>query len=105
MGKGADLGAWIVACLALLADGGMLVMIHRPESLPAILAALGQRAGDIALKSVQPHAEKPATRILLRARKSRCGPLVIAPALVLHNAQGFTPESEALHRGAALLKW
>ena len=105
MGESADLGSWIVACLALLADGGMLVMIHRPESLPAILVALGQRAGDIALKPVQPHAEKAATRILLRAKKSRRGPLVIAPALILHDEQGFTPESEALHRGAALIKW
>jgi tRNA1(Val) A37 N6-methylase TrmN6 len=105
MGEGADLGAWIFACLALLVESGMLVMIHRPESLPAILAALGQRAGDIALKPVQPNADKSATRILVRARKSRRGPLVITPALVLHDGRGFTPESEALHRGAELLKW
>ncbi len=105
MREGADLGAWICASLALLAEGGTLVMIHRPDALPAILAALGQRAGDIALKPVQPNADKSATRILVRARKSRHGPLVIAPALILHEAERFTPESEALHRGAALLKW
>lgn len=104
MGEGADLGSWIIACLALLADGGLLVMIHRPESLPTILTALGERAGDIALKPIQPQAEKSATRILLRARKSRRGPLTIAPALILHDSEGFTRESEALHRGAALIK-
>ncbi|MGA3303008.1 MAG: methyltransferase [Methylovirgula sp.] len=105
MGEGADLGAWVLACLALLAEGGILTMIHRPESLPAILVALGRRAGDIALKPIQPHADKSATRILLRARKSRRGPLGIAPALILHDAERFTPESAALHRGAALIKW
>ncbi len=103
-GPGA-LGEWLAACLALLREGGVLVLIHRPDALPAILAALEGRAGAQALMPVQPRGDRAATRILLRAQKGSRAPLTIAPALVLHEGERFTADADALHRGTALIKW
>jgi tRNA1(Val) A37 N6-methylase TrmN6 len=105
MPSGASLEAWIAACLALLADGGLFVMIHRPDALPAMLAALAGRAGDIMLKPIAPQAGQPAVRLLLRAKKASRGPLAIAAPFILHEGKGFTREAEAVHRGETLLAW
>ncbi len=99
------LAAWISACMALLEDGGLFLMIHRPEALVEILASVSSQAGAITLLPIQPRAEKPAVRILLRGKKGSRGPLTIAPALVLHDAEGFLPPAEKIHRGEALIEW
>ncbi|QAY96298.1 methyltransferase [Methylovirgula ligni] len=99
------LADWLAACLALLRDGGTLVLIHRPDALPAILAALEGRAGAQVLISVQPRVDRAATRILLRAQKGSRGPLTIAPPLVLHEGERFTAYADAIHRGTALIDW
>ena len=105
MPAGATLEAWIVSCLALLAEGGLFIMIHRPDALPQMLAALERRGGDIMLLPIYPQAAKPAIRILLRAKKASRGPLSIAPPLILHEGDKFTSDAEALHRGEALIAW
>lgn len=105
MAKGVRLDSWIAASLALLADGGLFVMIHRPENLPAMLEALAGRGGEIAVKPIQPHHGKAATRVLLRARKGSRAPLTLLEPLVLHDEIGFTPAADAIHRGSALITW
>ena len=100
------LEAWIVASLALLAPGGRFVMIHRPEALSAILAAIGRRLGGVALLAVHPRAEQSAHRLLVAGVKGSKAPLRIAPPLVLHQASGaFTARAEAIHRGEAMIDW
>ncbi len=99
------LTAWILACLALLADSGTFLMIHRPEAMPEILAACGKRLGGVALMSVHSHRDKPASRILLRGKKGSRAPLSISPPLVLQEQGRFTPLAEAIHRGTRLLEW
>jgi tRNA1(Val) A37 N6-methylase TrmN6 len=105
MPAGVRLEDWIASCLSLLAEGGVLVMIHRPEALPAMLAGLAGQAGEVMLKPIQPQIGKPAVRLLLRAKKGSRGPLAIAAPLVLHEGPRFTAEAEALHRGQALIDW
>jgi tRNA1(Val) A37 N6-methylase TrmN6 len=102
---GVRLADWIGACLALLADGGQFLMIHRPEVLAEILAALDGRAGDILLKPVLPQADRAAVRLLVSARKGRRGPLSLTPPFILHEGNRFTPIAEAVHRGEALITW
>ena len=41
----AALAAWIAASLALVEPGGLFILIHRPDALPAILESLARRAG------------------------------------------------------------
>jgi len=100
----APLQAWIVASLALLAPGGRFAMIHRPETLPLIFAAFGERLGAVAARPVHPRAEADAIRVLISGVKGSRAPMRLSPALVLHDASGaFTPLAAAVHRGEALL--
>lgn len=97
-----DLAAWLRTAASLLVAGGRLALVHRAEALPALFAAFGSRFGAIELRTVQPRAETPAHRVLVRARLGSRAPLMLHPALILHEPTGaFTPEAEALHRGEA----
>ncbi|HEY5225298.1 MAG TPA: methyltransferase, partial [Methylovirgula sp.] len=105
MPAGATLEEWMAACLALLTDGGLLIMIHRPDALAQMLAAVEGRGGSVGLLPIHPQAGKPAVRILLRVKKGSRSPLAIVPPLVLHEGGRFTAIAEALHRGENLLAW
>ena len=103
---GATLEAWIRASLALLAPGGRFVMIHRPDALSVILAAVENRLGAVALLPVHPSANASAHRLMIAGVKGSKAPLRIAPALILHQADGrLTAEADAIHRGEALIDW
>src|SRR3984957_7332211 len=102
----ATLAAWIQASLAMLAPGGGFVMIHRPDALSVILAAIGSRLGSLALLPVHPAAGASAHRLLVSGLKGSKAPLRIAPGLILHQADGrLTAEAEAIHRGERLIEW
>ncbi len=95
-------GDWLAAAAALLAPGGRLVMIHRPDALPALLAACDGRLGGVVVRPVLPREGADAVRILLAGVKGSRAPLRLAAALVLHGpGGGFTAEAEAVHRGEA----
>jgi tRNA1(Val) A37 N6-methylase TrmN6 len=96
-----SLEAWIRACTAILRPGGRLGLIHRADALPACLEALKGRYGGLAIRPVHPRPDASAIRVLISAtRGSRAVPSLLPP-LVLHGPEGgFTPEAEALHRGA-----
>lgn len=96
---------WIRAALALVAPGGTIILIHRPDALPVILESLGTRAGGITVLPVYPRREACAGRILVRGKKGSRAPLAIASPLILHDGNHFTPAAEAIHRGALLIDW
>jgi tRNA1(Val) A37 N6-methylase TrmN6 len=103
---GATLADWIQASLAILAPGGRFVMIHRPDALSVILAAIGSRLGALTLLPVQPTKSASAHRLLVSGVKGSKAPLRLAAALVLHGPDGrLTPEADALHRGEQLIEW
>ncbi|MCJ2140569.1 tRNA1(Val) (adenine(37)-N6)-methyltransferase [Methylobacterium sp. E-066] len=96
------LDLWIRACTAILRPGGRLGLIHRADALPACLDALKGRYGGIAIRPVHPRAETPAIRVLIAATRGSRAALSLLPPLVLQgpDPKAFTPEAEALHRGA-----
>lgn len=97
---------WVGAAARIVAPGGSLVAIHRPEALGALLAALGRSFGDVRLRPVHPRAGAAAARVLIAARAGRRGPLALLPPLVMHGEDGgFTPEIEAAQRGEAAIGW
>ncbi len=104
---GADpLVAWIRACLAIIEPGGRFFMIHRPDALAAILAAAEKRLGGLSLLPVHPRAGLSAHRLLVSGVKGTRAPLRIAPALILHEADGkMTREANAIHRGETQIDW
>jgi tRNA1(Val) A37 N6-methylase TrmN6 len=106
MPKGGDmLTSWIRACLTLLVPGGTFLMIHKPDALPDILAAFGQRLGAVTVLPIHPQQDRPANRILLRGRKGSRTPFAVAPGLILQEQGRFTPRAEAIHRGEMLIDW
>ncbi len=103
----AGLKAWTTFLLKAARQGGRLTLVHRADRLADILACLSEGAGSFRIRPVQPFADQPAKRVLVRAVKGGRAPLVLLPSLVLHARDGakHTPEAEAILRGEAALSW
>lgn len=97
-----DLEQWIAAAERLLRGNGRIVLMHRPEKIATILAALEGRFGAIELIPVQAKASGPAIRVIVRAQKGKRTPLALLPPFVLAGDDGRpTHAAEAVLRGAA----
>lgn len=101
----ADLLAWTKFLVAACKPRGRLTLIHRTEVLPALLAALDRRFGDLQIFPVQSRPNLAAGRILLRGTKGSRAPLSLRPAIVMHDTSGNTyrPDIDAVLRGSASL--
>ena len=99
------LAAWIAVAATCLKPGGLLVLIHRADAVPDLLAACRPLFGNVVLLPILPQADRPARRVLIRARKGSGAPFAIAPPLVLHADGAFTPLAAAIHRGEACVPW
>lgn len=99
------LAAWTRFLLKAVREGGTITVIHRADRLADLLAGLGETAGSFAVRPVQPYADEPAKRVLVRAVKTGRAPLRLLPPLVLHARGGgkHTAEAEAVLRGEAAL--
>jgi tRNA1(Val) A37 N6-methylase TrmN6 len=103
----AGLAAWTGFLLKAVREGGTITIIHRADRLADILALLALKAGSFRIRPVQPFADEPAKRVMVRAVKTGRAPLVLLPALVLHPREGgkHTDTVEAILRGEAALDW
>ena len=101
------LAAWTAFLLKAAREGGTITIIHRADRLADILALLTPKAGSFRIRPVQPFADAPAKRVLVRAIKTGKAPLVLLPALVLHERDGgqHSAAAEAILRGDAALDW
>lgn len=99
-----NIGKWIGACLAVLKTKGRITLVNRAEALPATLAALDYRAGEIVIVPLWPKAGEAARRVIVTARKGAKTGAKLHPGFVLHEADGsFTSMIDAaLRKGAAL---
>lgn len=98
---------WARFLLKAVRETGTITLIHRADRLADILALLGKGAGSFRIRPVHPFADEPAKRVLVRAVKTGKAPLVLLPALVLHDRSGgkHTAEADAILRGQADLNW
>ena len=102
---GEALAAWLRACLALLAPGGVFRMIHRADALAPSLAAIGGRLGGVTVLPVHPRADAAAVRVLIGGVKGSRAPLSLLPPLILHEASGaFTKQAESIAAGAGRIE-
>jgi tRNA1(Val) A37 N6-methylase TrmN6 len=103
----AGLGGWVAYLLKSVRDGGTITVIHRADRLADLLALLGPNAGAFQIRPVQPFADEPAGRVIVRAVRGGKAPLRLLPALVLHERGGakHAPAAEAILRGEADLPW
>ena len=97
------LKAWTDILMASVKDGGRILIIHRADRLADILGLLGEKCGSFAILPIQPFADQPAKRVLVRAIKRGKAPLVLHPALMLHDRSDakHTVEADALLKGEA----
>lgn len=103
----AGLSAWTAFALKAVREGGTITLIHRADRLADMLALLAPKAGSFRIRPVQPFSDTPAKRVLVRAVKTGKAPLVLLPALVLHDREGgkHSAQAEAILRGEAALGW
>ena len=98
------LAVWLRACLACLAPGGGLRLIHRADALARLLAALEGRAGAVRVAPIRPRPDAPATRVVIAAIKGSKAPLRLETGVALAGADGTPdPFAQALLTGAARL--
>jgi len=76
----APLTEWVRASLALLAPGGVFIMIHRADALAECLFAVEKRLGGVSILPVHTQEGAPATRLILRGVKGSKAPLSLLPA-------------------------
>jgi len=102
------LAAWSRFLLDAVRHGGAVTVIHRADRLADLLSTLSAGGGSFAVRPVQPFADAPAKRVLVRAVKGGRAPLTLLPALILHDrnaAAVHTPEADAILRGEASIGW
>ncbi len=97
--------AWLRTAGWIVKPGGGVAVIARPPSLPAILAAMRPYFGRAEVKPLHPRADRPAIRIVVRARRGDNRPLELMPPLVLHGpgSDRFSEEADAINNGRASL--
>lgn len=106
------LADWLRAGLRRLKPGGRISVIHAPERLGDILAALSGRAGAVEILPVTPRRDAPARRVLVSARKLRGGGVRLWPPFTLHEdaadgggKTGYTRDASIVLRDAGGLPW
>ena len=100
----ADLAAWVRFALTMVRPKGSITFIHRADRMEQLLAQLMGRAGEIIVFPLWAGHDKPAKRIIVRARKAIETPTRLTPGLVLHEADGrYTPAADGVLRGGAAL--
>jgi tRNA1(Val) A37 N6-methylase TrmN6 len=96
----AALGDWIRFALSMVKPKGSVTLIHRADRIDAVLGQIAGRAGEVVVFPLWPGQGRPATRILVRARKQVASPARLAVGMMLHEADGrFSQAAEAVLRG------
>jgi len=96
----ADLAHWLAVAVQAAQHAGTLLLIHRSDRLDEAVARLSQLGwGDVTIKHLP-----PASRVLVRARRSAAPRRRTAAPLLLHRPEGgYTQAAEAILRGGAPL--
>jgi tRNA1(Val) A37 N6-methylase TrmN6 len=96
---------WAALLVGALGRGGRAGFVLPASRLEEGIAALRKAGlGGTEIMPLWPRARRPARRVLLRARRAPRAPSILLPGLVLHDAEGWTTEADAVLRGAAL-RW
>ncbi|MEI9932090.1 MAG: methyltransferase [Rhizomicrobium sp.] len=96
------LGDWMEAGLKRNVSGGTFTTILRANRMAEALARLPERG--VTIFPLWPRAGESAKRVILQARKGSRAENVLAPGLVLHEADGhYTQEADAVLRDGAAL--
>jgi tRNA1(Val) A37 N6-methylase TrmN6 len=96
----ANLGDWVRFALSMVKAKGTVTFIHRADRIDGLLGQIAGRAGEVVVFPLWAGEDRPASRVIVRARKQVAAPARLARGLVLHEADGrFTAAAEAVLRG------
>ena len=100
----ARLSDWLRFCLTMARPKGCVTLVHRADRLDQLLGDLRGQAGEITVFPLWPGGARPATRVLVRARKGSAAPTRLAAGLVLHETDGsYSAAAQAVLRDGAAL--
>jgi tRNA1(Val) A37 N6-methylase TrmN6 len=100
----AELGDWIRFALTMVKSKGTVTFIHRADRIDGLLGQIAGKAGEVVVFPLWPGQGRPASRILVRARKQVASPARLAVGLILHEPDGrFSEAAEAVLRGGHAL--
>jgi tRNA1(Val) A37 N6-methylase TrmN6 len=96
------LGDWADVAARVVRPGGRVAAIFPADRALELGAALHARGlAPARMRFVHPHADRPASRVLLEAERGGRAPLVVEPPLVVHaaGAERFSPEARRMIEG------
>ena len=110
LGEDTPLVIWLDQATRRLVPGGYLTLIQNAEWLPEVLTAMAHRLGAAVVKPLCPRVGRPASLVIVQARKGARGAFRLSAPLILHEGikheadrDHYTPEVSAILRtGAAL---
>lgn len=96
---------WLRTAGWIVRPGGGVAVIARPQSLQAILSGMHAYFGAQEIKALHPRADRPATRVIVRAIRGSNRDLSILPPLILHadGSDRFTAEADDINNGRSSL--
>ena len=103
------LADWVAVAARRLRPGGWLTMITGADALPDLLAAL-VKLGSASVLPLTARPERPAKRVILRARKGGKAPFRLLAPFVIHQGlshpgdhEAYTPEASSILRNGSAL--
>lgn len=95
----AALDDWFRFLARMAKPGGEMLVIHKTDALPDLLAAAKGRFGALSVTPLHSRADAPASRVLLHGVKGSRAPFGMQPGYVVHGRDGrFTAGAEAVLR-------
>lgn len=96
---------WLRTAAAILKPGGQVSVIARPESMTAILQALGNRFGGIEVTPVIPRSGDDAIRILVTAIKGSRARMAMRDRILIHEGSGHAFSAQMYDLGNGRAAW
>ena len=102
-----ELDLWVKAAAGAAAANAEVIFIYPAESVAPLLASFTARFGAVTMLPLSPRDGERVTRVLVRGLKGSRAPLTMLASRALHEPEGraFTPQFDAILRGAARLDW
>lgn len=96
---------WLKTAGWIVRPGGGVSIIARAESLQIVLNAMRPYFGRYEIKALHPRIDKPAIRIVVRARRGAGQHLSLVPPLILHEpgSDRLSPAADDIGNGRASL--
>ncbi len=96
---------WVEIGVKRLSPKGVISVVHLAESLTDVLAVLSPKCGEIEIYPIVSRDNRPASRVIVTARKGSRTPLVLHPPFVVHRHPTHIDDAEDYsERAIAMLR-